>query len=43
MMRQFGFGARTALMFPGEQFGAYLRNEVTQISQLMKSIAFKGN
>ena len=22
MMRQFGFGARTALMFPGEQFGA---------------------
>ena len=25
---------------PGEQFGAYLRNEVAQISQLMKSIAF---
>ena len=26
---------------PGDQFGACLRNEVTQISQLMKSIAFK--
>ena len=26
---------------PGDQFGAYLRNEVAQISQLMKSIAFK--
>ncbi len=26
---------------PGEQFGAYLRNEVTQISRLMKAIAFK--
>ncbi len=28
---------------PGEQFGAYLRNEVAQISQLMKSIAFERN
>jgi tripartite-type tricarboxylate transporter receptor subunit TctC len=28
---------------PGDQFGAYLRNEVAQISQLMKSIAFKRN
>ena len=28
---------------PGEQFGAYLRNEVAQISRLMKSIAFKRN
>lgn len=28
---------------PGEPFGAYLRNEVAQISRLMKAIAFKGN
>lgn len=28
---------------PGEQFGAYLRNEVAQISRLMKSIAFERN
>ena len=26
---------------PGDQFGAYLRNEITQVSQLMKAIAFK--
>jgi hypothetical protein len=25
---------------PGEAFGAYLRNEVAQISRLMKAIAF---
>ncbi len=28
---------------PGDQFDAYLRNEVAQISQLMKSIAFRRN